>query len=43
MSDKEQREHAKLLHLWATGRATRKQIDRCMELDRKAASPSSDA
>jgi hypothetical protein len=34
---KEEREHRRLLRLWATGRATRKQIDRCMELDRREA------
>lgn len=34
---KEEREHARLLRLWATGRATRKQIERCMELDRREA------
>lgn len=37
MTAKEEREHARLLRLWATGRATRKQIERCMELDRKTA------
>ena len=31
------REHKKLLRLWATGKATAKQIKRCMELDRKEA------
>jgi hypothetical protein len=36
MSDKERKERAKLLKLWAMGKATRKQIDRCMQLDRKA-------
>jgi hypothetical protein len=29
-------EHSRLLALWATGRATRAQMLRCMELDRKA-------
>lgn len=37
MTKREQAEHARLLRLWATGRATRKQVLRCMELDRKAA------
>jgi hypothetical protein len=32
---REKREHKRLLRLWATGRATRKQIERCMELDRR--------
>lgn len=36
MSDKQQKEHRRLLRLWATGKATRKQIERCMELDRMA-------
>ncbi len=36
MSEREQKEHARLLRLWASGKATRKQIERCMELDRKA-------
>lgn len=36
MSTKERKEHSKLLRLWATRRATRKQMLRCMELDRKA-------
>ena len=35
MNAKELREHDKLLRRWATGRATRKEILRCMELDRK--------
>ena len=30
-------EHAKLLRLWATGKATRRQMLRCAALDRKAA------
>lgn len=37
MTDKERQEHDKLRELWATQQATRKQILRCMELDRKAA------
>ncbi len=41
LSDKEEREHAKLSRLWATGRASRRQIERCMELDRRIAPPSS--
>ena len=36
MNDKERNEHKRLLHLWATGKATHKQLERCMELDRKA-------
>ena len=36
MTDKERSEHAKLLRVWATGRATMRQINRCMALDRKA-------
>lgn len=36
MNTKEQREHKRLLRLWATGRATMKQMQRCMELDRKS-------
>lgn len=38
MTEKERAEHAELRELWATQQATRKQILRCMELDRKAAS-----
>ena len=38
MDAKEQNEHVKLLRLWATGRATMKQVQRCKELDRKTAS-----
>jgi len=34
---KEGAEHKRLLQLWATRRATMRQIHRCMELDRKAA------
>lgn len=30
-------EHKRLLDLWACGKATKAQILRCMELDRKAA------
>lgn len=37
MTKKEQQEHARLRQLWATQKASRKQILRCMELDRKAA------
>lgn len=36
MNAKERAEHARLLALWARGRATRKQVMRCMELDSKA-------
>lgn len=36
MNLKEQKEHSRLLRLWAMGRATMKQMLRCMELDRKA-------
>jgi hypothetical protein len=35
MTARERNEHDKLTKLWATGRATKKQIERCMELDRK--------
>lgn len=38
MSPQERNEHEKLRALWATGRATRKQILRCMVLDRLAES-----
>lgn len=38
MTPKERALHAKLLNLWAMRRATKAQIERCMELDRKAAS-----
>lgn len=31
------KEHKRLLRLWATGRATMKQMLRCMELDRRMA------
>jgi len=36
MTDEERREHARLLRLWATGKATRRQMLRCTELDRRA-------
>jgi len=36
MTDKERKEWDRLSRLWATGRATKKQILRCMELDRRA-------
>lgn len=35
MSAKERTEHARLQRAWATGKATKKQIMRCMELDRQ--------
>ncbi|MFM0608663.1 hypothetical protein PQR05_29455 [Paraburkholderia sediminicola] len=35
MSQKESSELKKLRTLWATGNATKKQMLRCMELDRK--------
>ena len=38
MNTKERAEHSRLLNLWATGRATRKQILRCRELDHQAQS-----
>ena len=38
MNAKERKQHENLLRLWATGRATMKQMQRCMELDRKTAS-----
>lgn len=37
MSAAERKEWKRLSRLWAHGRATRAQIMRCMELDRKAA------
>lgn len=37
MTAKEIRLHKKLSDKWATGRATEKEILRCMELDRKTA------
>jgi hypothetical protein len=33
-NDKQRREHTRLLDLWATGKATRAQMLRCMELGR---------
>jgi hypothetical protein len=36
MSEKEHATHQRLLRLWAQGRATKAQMLRCMELDRKA-------
>lgn len=36
MSEKERKERQRLHFLWAVGRATKKQILRCMDLDRKA-------
>lgn len=36
MTDNEQRERSRLHVLWATGRATMRQMDRCRELDNKA-------
>ena len=37
MTSKERNEHARLLALWACLKATKAQILRCIELDRKAA------
>jgi uncharacterized protein YjiS (DUF1127 family) len=37
MSAKERKEHDRLLRLWATGKASARQMRRCMELDRKSA------
>lgn len=37
MSKRDLQEHARLQSAWARGRATKKQILRCMELDRAAA------
>lgn len=37
MSDKERNELERLQFLWATRKATKKQILRCMDLERKAA------
>ena len=34
-------EHKKLLRLWALGKATKKQMLRCMELDRKLSAQAS--
>lgn len=36
MTTKERKEWLRLHRLWATGKATRRQMLRCMELDRKA-------
>jgi len=36
MTAKERAEHRRLCRKWATGRATRKQIERCMELSQKS-------
>lgn len=36
MTSKERTEHTRLQRAWATGKATKKQIMRCMELDRQA-------
>ena len=33
------REHLRLLRRWATGRASHREIERCMDLDRKGRSP----
>jgi len=35
MSENEKKEHDRLQILWATGKATKSQIIKCMELDRK--------
>ena len=35
MTEKERTEHSRLQRAWATGKATKKQIMRCMELDRQ--------
>jgi hypothetical protein len=35
MKPKEKAEHKRLHKLWATGKATMRQMGRCMELDRK--------
>lgn len=37
MTEKERKEHEKLSRLWATRKATKRQILRCIELSRKAA------
>ena len=34
MTEKQRKEHARLLKLWATRKATKQQIARCMMLDR---------
>lgn len=36
MSTKERKEHIRLGRLWLTRKATKREIVRCMELDRKA-------
>ncbi len=36
MNNRQRNEHKKLQTLWATGRASKKQIMRCMELDRQS-------
>lgn len=36
MTSKEKKEHERLQRAWAAGKATKKQIMRCMELDRQA-------
>ncbi len=36
MTTKERKEWIRLSRLWAMQKATKKQIERCMELDRKA-------
>lgn len=36
LTEREQQEHAKLLRLWALKKATRAQMLRCVELDRKS-------
>ena len=36
MTAKERKEHARLCRKWAMGKATRREIMRCMELDRKS-------
>lgn len=36
MNARERKEYRRLLRLWATGRATMRQMRRCMELDRRA-------
>lgn len=38
MNSKEKMEYERLQRAWATGKATKKQIMRCMELDRQVAS-----
>lgn len=43
MTDREKNEHKKLQTLWATGRASKKQIMRCMELDRQSEAASKKA